>query len=166
VLLCAEKTSAPCKISTKHKQQSRFNFCERGKCAMHRRSMEGSRRHTNLLRKFLRHVSDERSLPPKHPLLCAAPHKPIKKTSAQCKVSTQHKQPSRFSFCERGKFAMCSQDCRAPPQAPNATMSIRDFFNPYLLRALCAVSCCALLCAVRCCALRKFLRHARLETQV
>ena len=40
--------------------------------------------HTNLFRKLLRHVRDERSLPPKHSLLCAAPHKPIKKTSAQC----------------------------------------------------------------------------------
>jgi len=28
--------------------------------------------HTNLLRKLLRHVRDERSLPPKHSLLCAA----------------------------------------------------------------------------------------------
>jgi len=73
--------------------------------------------HTGLLRKLLRHIRDERSLPPKHSLLCAAPHKPIKKTSAQCKVSTQHKQLRRFSFCERGKFAMrCSQNCRAPPQ--------------------------------------------------
>ena len=50
--------------------------------------------HTNLLRKLLRHVRDERSLPPKHSLLCAAPHKPIKKTSSQCKISTQHKPPS------------------------------------------------------------------------
>ena len=92
--------------------QSRFSFCERGKCAMHGRSMEGSRRlihaaaealrlplkqhvqrwlhnqcglppklfaaralhHANLLRKLLRHVRDERSLPPKHSLLCAALH--------------------------------------------------------------------------------------------
>ena len=35
--------------------------------------------HTNLLRKLLRHVRDERSLPPKHSLLCTAPHKPIRK---------------------------------------------------------------------------------------
>ena len=29
-----KKASAPCKMSSKHKQQSRFNSCERGKCAM------------------------------------------------------------------------------------------------------------------------------------
>ena len=163
-LLCAEKTSAPCKISTKHKLHSMLSFCERGsvRCmdaawrgadgsstqqprlydcrrsstcsdgfttnVACRRSFRCSAlHHTNLLRSLLRHVRDERSLPPKHSLLyaalrcsallCAAPHRPIKKTSAQCKISTEHKPPSRFNFCERGKCAMrCSQDCRAPPQ--------------------------------------------------
>ena len=130
-LLCAEKTSAPCKISTKHKQQSRFNFCERGKCAMHGRSMEGSRWLIHAAAEALRLPSKQHVQRWLHnreaseafaalrcsALLCAAPHKPIKKTFAQCKISTQHKPPSRFSFCERGKCAMrCSQDCRAPPQ--------------------------------------------------
>ena len=29
-----KKASAPCKMSSNHKQQNRFNSCERGKCAM------------------------------------------------------------------------------------------------------------------------------------
>ena len=72
--------------------------------------------HTNLLRRLLRHVCDERSLPPKNSLLCAAlrcsallcaaPHKPIKKTSAPCKISSKHKQQSKLSFYKRDKCAM------------------------------------------------------------
>ena len=77
-LLCAEKTSSPCKISTKHEQQSRFKFCERGKCAMHGRSMEGSRRLIHAAVEALRlpskqHVQrwlhSQRGLPPKLSLL-------------------------------------------------------------------------------------------------
>ena len=53
-----------------------------------------------------RWLHNQRGLPPKHSLLCAAPHKPIKKTSAQCKISSKHKQQSKFSFYKRDKCAM------------------------------------------------------------
>jgi len=95
-LLCAaphkpiKKTSAPCKISSKHKQQSKFNFY-----APH---------------KPIRKTSAPCKISSKHKQQSKfdfyAPHKPIKKTSAPCKISSRHKQQSKFNFYKRDKCAM------------------------------------------------------------